>query len=47
MMPVRRTGAGACGFGCEAGEFGQFSTGVLSGLQTLTVTVHQLVNNTP
>jgi hypothetical protein len=33
--------------GCEAGEFGQFSTGVLSGLQTLTVTVHQLVNNTP
>jgi hypothetical protein len=33
--------------GCEADEFGQFSTGVLSGLQTLTVTVHQLRNNTP
>ena len=33
--------------GCEANEFGSFSTGTLSGLQTLTVTVHQLVNNTP
>jgi len=33
--------------GCEANEFGSFSTGTLTGLHTLTVTVQQLVNNTP
>jgi hypothetical protein len=33
--------------GCEANEFGQFSTGILTGLHTLTVTVHQLVDGTP
>jgi len=33
--------------GCEANEFGSFSTGLLTGLHTLTVTVDQLVASTP
>ncbi len=33
--------------GCEADEFGLFSTGTLTGLHTLSVTVHQLVESSP
>jgi hypothetical protein len=33
--------------GCEADEFGSFSTGTLAGLHTLTVSVIQRVNVTP
>lgn len=44
---VLDTACAAGVLGCEANEFGSFSTGTLSGLHTLTVTVHQLVNATP
>lgn len=41
---------GACAdgvLGCEVGEGGSFTSGVLVGLQTLTIIVDQGVNNTP
>ncbi len=41
---------GACAngpIGCEPNEFGDFNSGSLTGIHTLTITVHQLTNNTP
>ncbi|HSE67864.1 MAG TPA: PEP-CTERM sorting domain-containing protein [Gemmatimonadales bacterium] len=45
--PVLDAACAAGVLGCEANEFGSFSTGVLTGLHTLTVTVDQLVGSTP
>lgn len=45
--PVLDAACAAGVLGCEANEFGSFSTGVLAGIHTLTVTVDQLVSGTP